>query len=260
MLARMSDCARDVSASEIMPRFRQVTARRKHDGTLLTEADLASQAWLMRALPEIAPYPVLGEEMCAADQKALLDANPDGLWIVDPIDGTSNFAHGLPYFTVSIALWRHGRSEYGAIYAPVLDECFTARRGAGAWLNGERLEAPAEPVRISDSIAAVEPKYLGGHLPVRIVTVAPFTSQRNYGAATLDWCYLAAGRFDLMLHGAQRLWDYAAGALIAEEAGCVLGTLKGRSYWDCDPWTRSAVAARHPQAFDVWHQWATQNR
>ncbi|WP_432732502.1 inositol monophosphatase family protein [Jeongeupia wiesaeckerbachi] len=260
LLARIADCAREVSATEIMPRFRQVTAHRKHDGTLLTEADLASQAFLTQALPQIAPYPVLGEEMCAADQKALLAANPQGLWVVDPIDGTTNFAHGLPMFSVSIALLRNGRSEFGVVHLPVLGETFTARRDHGAWLNGERLGAPSEPTRIADSVAAVEPKYLGGHLPTRIVTVAPFASQRNYGAATVDWCYLAAGRFDLMLHGAQRLWDYAAGALIAEEAGCLLGTLKRRDYWHCDVWTRSAVAARHPQAFESWYQWATQNR
>ncbi|WP_051711426.1 inositol monophosphatase family protein [Andreprevotia chitinilytica] len=259
-LTRLQALTRAIAREEVMPRFKRVTAGKKLDGSLFTEADLASQAALAAQLPQIAPYPVLGEEMTVAEQQALWDANPDGLWVVDPIDGTTNFVHGLPYFAVSVALMRQGRSVLGAVYLPVLDEMFAAAAGEGAWLNGEKIGHGEAPAALADTVAVVEPKYLGGRLPTRVVCVAPFGSLRNYGASTIDWCYLAAGRFDLMLHGAQRLWDYAAGALIAQEAGCALGTLHGRDYWGDTIWARSAVAARNEALFEPWFHWVEQNR
>jgi len=260
LLARLQDLARAVAREEVMPRFQRVKAEKKHDGSLFTEADLATQQALARRLPELVNCPVLGEEMTAAEQQALWDANPAGLWVVDPIDGTTNFVHGLPYFAISIALMRRGRSTAGVVYLPVLDECFAAIAGQGAWLNGERLHGETHAAAIADAVAVVEPKYLGGHLPARVVSTAPFGSLRNYGASTVDWCYLAAGRFDLLLHGSQRLWDYAAGALIAQEAGCVLGTLHGDNYWGDAIWARSAVAARNAALFAPWRAWVDQNR
>ena len=118
---------RNIAQTEVMPRFLRVESTRKSDGTLFTEADLATQQALARCLPEILPYPVLGEEMTPDEQHALWDANPDGLWVVDPIDGTTNFIHGLPYFAISVALMRQGRSELGVIYNPVSNEMFYAR-------------------------------------------------------------------------------------------------------------------------------------
>ncbi|WP_255987973.1 inositol monophosphatase family protein [Chitinolyticbacter albus] len=260
-LARLADIARRVAAEEVMPRFLCVAREKKHDGTLFTEADLASQRALARLLPELVPCPVLGEEMSEAEQQALWDANPDGLWVVDPIDGTTNFVHGLPYFAISIALMRRGRSVLGVVYLPVMDECFSAAAGHGAWLDGQPLPLASEEIALSDAVAIVEPKWLGGHLPTRAVTVAPFASLRNFGASTIDWCYLAAGRIDVVLHGAQKLWDYAAGALIAEEAGCRFATLSSDDYWGHHPvWSRSVIAGRTPTLFEAWKAWARANR
>ncbi|KAF0811483.1 Fructose-1,6-bisphosphatase/inositol-1-monophosphatase [Andreprevotia sp. IGB-42] len=260
LLARLQTLVRAVARDEVMPRYQKVAAGKKHDGSLFTEADLASQQALAVLLPRLAPHPVLGEEMTAEEQQALWDSNPGGLWVVDPIDGTTNFVHGLPYFAISVALMRAGKSTLGVVYVPVLDECFAAAAGHGAWLNDQPIRNDEAPAHIADAVAVVEPKYLGGHLPARVVSTAPFGSLRNYGASTIDWCYLAAGRFDLMLHGAQRLWDYAAGALIASEAGCVLGTLHGVDYWSDTLWSRSAVAARNDALFGPWRQWVDQNR
>ncbi|SMC29737.1 myo-inositol-1(or 4)-monophosphatase [Andreprevotia lacus DSM 23236] len=260
LLDRLQEIARAVARDEVMPRFQRVSAGKKQDGSLFTEADLACQQALARLLPELAPCPVLGEEMSAAEQQALWDKHDDGLWVVDPIDGTTNFVHGLPYFAVSIALMRHGRSTLGVVYVPVLDECYAAAAGHGAWLNGRSLRQVDVNPCLGDAVAVVEPKYLGGHLPARVVSTAPFGSLRNYGASTIDWCFLAAGRFDLLLHGAQRLWDYAAGALIAAEAGCVLGTLHGDDYWHDAIWARSAVAARSDVLYAGWQSWVQQNR
>ena len=159
---------RDVARYEVMPRFLRVGKTRKEDGSLFTEADLACQQVLQQRLPAILPYPVLGEEMTMAEQDALWAANQAGLWVVDPIDGTTNFVNGLPYFAVSVALMINGVSELGVIYNPVSDEMFYARRGGGAYLNGQRLPLKTVANSMGDAIAAVEIKYLrSGKLAAR---------------------------------------------------------------------------------------------
>ncbi len=252
---------RDVARYEVMPRFLRVGKTRKEDGSLFTEADLACQQVLQQRLPAILPYPVLGEEMTREEQDALWDANQAGLWVVDPIDGTTNFVNGLPYFAVSVALMINGVSELGVIYNPVSDEMFYARRGCGAYLNGQRLPLKTVANSMGDAIAAVEIKYLrSGKLAARMGSVAPFGSQRSMGSSTLDWCFLAAGRYDIYLHGGQRLWDYAAGAVILEEAGGRIASLNTDDYWADTIWKRSAIAALNPELFAQWHKWVRANQ
>ncbi len=259
-LQALIQIAREVAASEIMPRYQKVVAELKHDGSLFTEADLAAQTALQRLLPQLVDCPVLGEEMSQTEQEALWHAHPAGLWIVDPIDGTSNFAHGLPYFAVSIALYRDHRPVLGVVYIPVLDECFAAEAGQGAWLNSERLPLLGDDKVLKHAMASIETKWLSGHLATRVVTVNPYHSHRNFGASTIDWCWLAAGRTDVMLHGAQKLWDYAAGVLILLEAGGQVGALFHDDYWDENPWHRSAIAARTPSLFTSWMAWVQKNK
>lgn len=252
---------RNVAQTEVMPRFLRVGKTRKDDGSLFTEADLGCQQALQRDLPQILPHPVLGEEMTREEQDALWAANPDGLWVVDPIDGTTNFVNGLPYFAISVALMVNGISELGVIYNPVADEMFYARRGKGAYLNGNRLPLKTTRNSMGDAIAAVEIKYLrSGKLAARMNSVAPFGSQRSMGSSTLDWCFLAAGRYDLYLHGGQRLWDYAAGAVILEEAGGRIASLNTDDYWTDTLWKRSAIAALDPELFGHWHRWVRANQ
>lgn len=260
-LADLTALARRVAREEIMPRFQRVVSSRKDDGSLFTEADLASQALLERELPKLVNCPVLGEEMTVAEQKALWEAHADGIWIVDPIDGTTNFVHGLPHFSVSIALFRLGRPTIGVVYIPALDECYSAAAGYGAWMNGQPLPLRLDvPQTLGEAVAAVEPKYLGGRLPARVVSVAPFSSLRNYGSSTIDWCWLAAGRTDLMLHGSQKLWDYAAGVLILLESGGQIASIHHDNYWQDHVWQRSVVAARSPSLFKPWLEWVKNNR
>jgi fructose-1,6-bisphosphatase/inositol monophosphatase family enzyme len=258
---QLMDVVRDVARSEIMPRFMRVGASRKDDGSLCTEADLASQQALMQALPTILPCPVLGEEMSREEQARLWEDNPDSLWVVDPLDGTTNFVNGLPHFAISVALVRAGRSEAGVIFNPVSGEMFHAERGRGAYLNDAALPLKKTPKSIGDTIAGVDVKYLhSGRLASRISSVAPFGTQRNLGSCTLDWCFLACGRFDLYVHGGQRLWDYAAGAVILEEAGGRLATLNSDDYWTDGLWKRSAVAAGDPVLFEQWRRWVRANQ
>lgn len=259
-LQRLREVVRDVAAAEVMPRYQKVVAEKKHDGSLFTEADLATQQAFQRLLPGIVDCPVLGEEMTQAEQEALWHDHPAGLWVVDPIDGTTNFAHGLPYFALSIALMREGRPQFGVVYLPVLDECFSAAAGQGAWLNGERLPLVADDKALGDAVASIETKWLSGHLAARVVTVGPFHNHRNFGASTIDWCWLAAGRTDVMLHGGQKLWDYAAGVLILLESGGVVGAIHQPDYWLENVWQRSVVAARTPALYEAWRNWVRTNR
>ncbi|HJV07375.1 MAG TPA: inositol monophosphatase family protein [Chromobacteriaceae bacterium] len=252
---------RHVARTEVMPRFLRVGKNRKDDGTLFTEADLACQQALIDALPEILPHPVLGEEMSQELQETLWQQHQDGLWVVDPIDGTTNFVNGLPFFAISVALMVNGISELGVIYNPVANEMFYARRGHGAFMNGIPLPLKSISNSMGDAVASVEVKYLrSGKLAARINSVAPCGSQRNMGSSTLDWCFLAAGRYDLYLHGGQRLWDYAAGAVILEEAGGQIASLNTDAYWEDQPWKRSAIAALNPELFSQWLRWVRANQ
>ncbi|MFN0306220.1 MAG: inositol monophosphatase family protein [Burkholderiales bacterium] len=255
MLEAVINVVRRVANVEIVPRFRSATGSRKADGTLLSDVDQIAQQALAKYLSAIAPVPVLGEEMGADAQARAWDRGAAGLWCVDPIDGTTNYLHGLPFFSISVAYMVNGRTELGVVYHPMQAEMFSAERGKGATLNGVSLLAPTAVPTLDESVAAIEPKQLALRLRSAIAAGPPYYSMRNWGAGTLDWCYLAAGRFDVFLHGGQRLWDYAAGALILEEAGGVIETIEGEQFWTASPWRRSVIAAGAPALFGEWAAW-----
>lgn len=256
MLNAVIQLTKQVAQHEIVPRYLRVAHEHKVDGSLCTVADTAAQAALVKGLRAIADCPVLGEEMTSEEQQRLWEAGHDGIWVIDPIDGTSNFVNGLPYFAVSIALMRGGRTEIGVIHAPELDEMFWAERGKGAFLNGERLPIKERPPRsLKAALAGVDLKRLDRKLAAELAARPPYSSQRNFGASSLDWCFVAAGRFDVYLHGGQKLWDYAAGALILEEAGGSLATLDQDDFWAGNPWKRSVIAAWHGPTFALWRDW-----
>lgn len=215
------DLLREVAAAEILPRFRHTAASAKADGSLVTEADLAVQRRIQEGMARIQPgVPLLGEEMSGAEQEALL-RHDGAVWVLDPLDGTSNFACGFPGFAISLALIEGGRAVCGAILDPVRDECFTAVLGGGAALNGEPIRPYAPGGALGDCVACMDFKRLPPERVPALLGPGGFRSQRNLGAVALEWCWIAAGRFQLYLHGGQKLWDYAAGRLIASEAGVV---------------------------------------
>jgi len=253
-LAELARIARRLAHRELVPRFAHVARQTKRDGSVLTEADLAMQRGMLEALAAHAPgEAVLAEEM-TAEQQAQLLAGSDRLWCLDPLDGTSNFATGLPYFAVSLALLVQGETELALVYDPLRDECFCARRGAGAWLNDTPLQvAPTPPLR--HAMAAVDLKRLRAPLAAAVAARPPFASQRNYGASTLDWCWIAADRFHIYLHGGQKLWDYAAGHLILLEAGGHALTIGGERVPARTLATRSVVAAADSAVFPGWLDW-----
>jgi len=188
---------------------------------LVTEADTASERLIASTIKQHFPdTAILGEE----EHKADLDA--PSLWIVDPIDGTNNFAHGIPQFAVSIAYAEHGIVQCGAVYDPSMDELFHAQRGCGAFLNDQ-------PIKVSDvdkfdnSIIGTGFYYDRGALLDNTIkaihTLFGHNIQcvRRMGSAALDLCYVAAGRFDAYYEYMLSPWDFAAGTLILEEAGGV---------------------------------------
>lgn len=254
-LAALEAVVRTAAREELLPRFRRTARVEKQDGSWLTEADLAMQARLQSALAERHPdIALLGEEMSVAAQERLLaEAGNDdaGLWVLDPLDGTSNYAAGIPLFAVSLALMRHGRIEAGIVYDPVHDESFASLLGHGATLNGEPLHAPSAGIPMAKTSACIDFKRLPAVLASRIAATPPYSSQRSIGSVALDWCWVAAGRFHLYLHGRQRLWDYAAGSLVLAEAGGFADTLDGGTA-PLGLAPRSAVCSADRQLFDQW--------
>lgn len=248
---------RDIAARELMPRFRHVAAERKHDGTLVTEADRAVEAALAAALPDLFDCPVLGEEMPPAEQKRIW-RDAAWCWCVDPLDGTGNFTNGKRFFGVSVALMYQRKSVLGVVLDPNSDEVFHAVRGGGAFLDNRRLK-PAPSKRLAEATVEVGRFKRLGRLRIALFANRPFRKINMSGASVLQWCHLACGRVDAFVHAGEQPWDYAAGALILEEAGGRLATLMHDDYWRIDhpdaDWERSVIAARHPALFDEWKRW-----
>jgi len=254
----MRTCAQE----ELLPRFADVGRHIKRDGSIVTDADHAMQDRVQRELASHWPeYDFLGEESPRQEKhEALAASRGKGLWILDPLDGTSNFAAGVPFFSVSLALLVDGRPEIGLVYDPIRDECFVAQRGSGSWLNGLSLGTQV-PVHLplARTIAVVDFKRLDRELAAKLGAEPPYGSQRNFGSSALDWCWLADGRFHVYLHGGQKLWDYAAGILILTEAGGQAVTLAGEEVFTSRLETRSVVATRDPELFQAWKAWVADN-
>jgi myo-inositol-1(or 4)-monophosphatase len=252
-LDTLREIVKTAAARELLPRFTRIYQQIKADGSIVTEADHAMQQALHTALqarwPQIA---FLGEEMPATQQEHILQESQHGVWIVDPLDGTSNFSVGIPCFAVSVALICQGRLELGLVYDPVRDECFSAQRDHGARLNDTRLDLAALREVSDITIGLVDFKRLTPELATKLAISPPFKSQRSFGSVALDWCWIAAGRGDVYVHGKQKLWDYAAGQLILSEAGGFAATLQGEPVYNGTLTPRSAVLAINQVLFDKW--------
>jgi myo-inositol-1(or 4)-monophosphatase len=233
------------AARVALDRFRKPLAiSSKGFRDIVTEADFAAQDAAVAAIRARFPdAALLGEENLAPQTEA------DTLWVIDPIDGTTNYTRGFPAFCVSIGVARHGQPIAGAIYDPLLDQLFAAQRGRGATLNGS-------PIRVSDvrvvpdAILALdwsrspETRRQALDLLGRIATQC--RSVRAIGSAALAMCYLAAGWVDLFYNLSLQPWDGAAGQIIIEEAGGRITTPSGEA-WNYDQ--PSALASNGPLHF-----------
>jgi myo-inositol-1(or 4)-monophosphatase len=238
--------------AEVLPRFNTIERAYKLDGSVVTEADLLMQNRIESELKQYYPdIALLGEEMTSEQQNNLLASNKP-LWCLDPIDGTSNFAAGMPYFSISLALITKGESILGLVYDPVRDECFSAQLGQGAYLNDQKLVAKQSGLSLKQSIALIDFKRLSASLATQLVINMPYASQRSLGSIALELCWLAAGRGHIYLHAKQHLWDYAAAQLILNEAGAYSCSLEG-SHLNCSSLKpQSTIAALDHELFTQW--------
>jgi myo-inositol-1(or 4)-monophosphatase len=253
----------EVAKAEILPRFQQIKSHRKEDGSLVTEADLSVQRRLTECLGEAYPeIPLLGEEMSQPEQARILGDSSAGFWCLDPLDGTSNYVAGMPCFATSLAYIHQGKVRIGVIYDPLRAECFHAVRDEGAWLNGKRLQRLPPAKELKTCIAMVDFKRLSRRLASQLASKPPYRSQRSIGSVALDWCWLAAGRLQLYLHGGAKLWDYAAGSLIYREAGGYLRLTPGHvsqpEQCDLSLQPRMAIAAADEALFRSWLEWLSE--
>tara|TARA_Y100001936_G_C16068297_1_gene668777 strand:- start:255 stop:1040 length:786 start_codon:yes stop_codon:yes gene_type:complete len=261
MISSVIDAVKEVAKNEIIPRYLKVQRQYKPDGSLFTEADVAAQKALFHLLKKIYPGKIVSEEMPLKQQHNQWHTGSKGVWCIDPIDGTTNFVNGIPYFAISVALMCHGKSILGVIYDPIADEMFYAERGKGAFLNNIKLPIKKHiPTLLNNTVASIDLKRLNKKLTTIVSTTPPYASQRNFGACALDWCFIAAGRFDLSLHGGQNLWDYAAGSLILEESGGRMCGLEFDDFWNEPLWQRSVIAALDPNLFIQWRSWVRTNQ
>lgn len=191
----------------------------KGPGDFVSAADKRAEKIIKEDLQYARPdYQLLLEESGAIEA-----ANKDHRWIVDPLDGTTNFLHGIPHWAISIALESHGEIVAGLVYDPIKDEMFTAEKGQGAFIRRSRLRVSARQDLMMSTIATGAPrraikkqeKFLSEYKAV--LSVAP--GLRRFGAAALDLAYVAAGRCEAFWERDLKAWDIAAGILLVKEAG-----------------------------------------
>jgi myo-inositol-1(or 4)-monophosphatase len=199
---------------------------------LVTETDHLSEDFILREIKQRWP-----DHRVITEESGRLEGNDCCQWFIDPLDGTVNFAHGVPVFCVSIAYAQNGVVKLGAVYEPLRDECFSAERGRGAWLNGFRLYSaapihPSQPPDLDHSLLVTGFSYdIRTNPRNNLDYYASFALRsqgvRRLGSAALDLCYVAAGRFDGYWELEVKSWDVAAGGLIAEEAGARITNVHG---------------------------------
>ncbi len=197
----------------------QLKIEKKSTGIdLVTEVDKLSEQMILAFLKERYPdHSVLSEE------SGLADKSSEYLWIVDPLDGTTNYAQGLPIFAISIALQYRGRTMLGVVYAPVVEQLFSATRGGGAFLNGQRLRVAQKESLRECVLATGFPYDIAEHPVNNLCYFSKFSMKcraiRRLGAAAYDLACVAAGKFDGFWELNLSPWDVAAGMLLVEEAG-----------------------------------------
>jgi myo-inositol-1(or 4)-monophosphatase len=213
------------------------TNERSYD--LVTDADLESELAIVRVIKDLFPdHNVLGEE---AHQ-----GSPDSehLWVIDPLDGTNNFAHGLPHFAVSVAYYRNGQPMCGTVYNPIRGDWYVAARGQGAYYNGQNVQV-AESRSLDEALIGLGFYYPRGAMmeatlaAMRDLFAKQIHGIRRFGSASLDLCQVGAGALGVFFEYELAAWDFAAGRLFVEEAGGVVTTCRGEAL----PLAKSSVLA-----------------
>ncbi len=216
-LSAAGEIAREAGALLLRHFERRVTVEYKGEYDLVTDADRASENLIVERLHSRYPsHSVVAEEGSGTDRKS------EFVWYVDPLDGTTNFAHGYPMWAVTLALEIAGETVVGVVYDPVRDEFFSAERGAGAWLNHRRIHV-SRVGKLAESLLATGFPSRKRHEDVNVYffhqTAMLAHGVRRGGSAALDLCYVACGRLDGFWEFRLNPWDIAAGLLLVAEAG-----------------------------------------
>jgi len=240
--------AAQVGGAIVARYFREgVEMRTKAVSDLVSDADIESENAIVAAIREAYPdHAILGEESHQAD------VNAPKLWIVDPLDGTTNFAHGLPHFAISIAYYEQGQPRCGVIYNPIREDWYVTEAGQGAWYNGRRVQVSNE-TSLSQSLVGVGFYYDRGAMMEATLRAIHelFGHQihgiRRFGTASLDLAQVALGMYGAYFEYQLSAWDFAAGRLFVEEAGGRVTNCQGEPL----PLAKSSVLASNGHLHDA---------
>lgn len=210
----------------------RLAIEKKRPMDFVTEVDRASEQAIIDILHEAYPdHAILAEESGASADSGQAEFQ----WIIDPLDGTTNFIHGFPQYAVSIACRHRGQIQHGVIYDPVSNDLFTASRGKGAFLNDRRIRV-SKATRLEEGLIGTghpfgESKHITRYLRILREIMVRSPGVRRAGAAALDLAYVAAGRLDGFWEIGLKPWDMAAGALMVIEAGGLVSDWQGEENW-----------------------------
>lgn len=213
--------------------------RKKGEIDLVTEADVQSEKAIIKIIHEEFP-----DDGFLTEESGDINSSAERIWIIDPLDGTTNYTHSFPFFAVSIALQVMGEIVLGTVFNPVLNELFQAEKDGGARLNGSTIGV-TRTTALKESLLATGFPYnihkdYKDVLAIFEQMLTKAQGVRRPGAAAIDLCYVAAGRFDGFWEQGLNPWDTAAGSLIVQEAGGIVSDYKGKSY---SPYQKTILAA-----------------
>ncbi|MEQ8510595.1 MAG: inositol monophosphatase family protein [Rhodospirillaceae bacterium] len=216
---------------------------RKGTSDFVSAADTRTEKTLQYELSKARP----GFGFIMEESGEVKGEDPNRTWIIDPIDGTTNFIHGIPHFAISIALMEHGELVAGLVYNPIFEELFVAEKGQGATCNNRRLRV-ASRENLSDCVLATGIPHLGRgdhakYMPQLTAAMAATAGIRRFGSASLDLAYVAAGRVDGFWETGLQTWDVAAGILLVREAGGFITEIDGKG----DGLSGESVLATNPR-------------
>ena len=217
---KTAQTAAENAGNIILEQLGRTIISEKAANSLVTEADYAAQEIIINSIKS--RYP--DHSFLAEERNLSADLNEKDLWIIDPLDGTNNYAHGIPHFSISIAYSRSGNIEAGIVYDPLKREMFSAIKGLGAFLNGSRIKV-SDTASLQQSMIATGFYYDRGSImrktlhSIEKLFEANIHGIRRFGSAALDLAWVACGRFDAYFEYKLSPWDFAAGALLVTEAG-----------------------------------------
>ena len=236
-LAVIEDIAREAGAVLRAGYRSGFSVRHKAEKDLVTEIDEQAESLIIARIQQNFP-----DHKIIAEESGLTDGSKEHCWYIDPLDGTLNYAHGLPIFAVSIAHAHQGVVNLGVVYNPMQNVCYTAQRGQGAWLNGERIQVSSETEMVNSLlVGSISTEPNGNNGPSSSMNLfaafnASAQSARRLGCAALDLCFVAAGQADGYWVKRLNAWDVAAAGLIASEAGALVTDLQGNAEYFRPPY------------------------